>query len=223
MIPIAMTIAVLAATGPPSPAKEIWPAICYVESRGNPTAWNAAESAAGIAQIRPVVVADCNRILGQTRFTLASRWDPREARAMFDLYTGHYSRGYAGDRAEIAARIWNGGPRGPRKPSTARYWAAVQAARAPGPATRGVRTPRSRPARPEGQDDGIPASRPGARRRAHRTVLPRIGEVGNIAHTEWPLRTILGIIILGSVGLLVLASAAWHHWIRRYWHKHKEN
>ena len=45
-------------------------AIIQVESRGNPKAFNKEGNCAGILQIRPILVKDCNRIVGYEKFTL---------------------------------------------------------------------------------------------------------------------------------------------------------
>ena len=104
----------------------LWQSVCAVESGGNPMAYNAQEQAAGIAQIRPICLRDCNRIVGYTRWTLADRYNPIKARAMFETYTGHYMRHYKLTGGESAARIWNGGPEGWRKQGTLAYWRRVE-------------------------------------------------------------------------------------------------
>jgi len=63
-----------------------WQAICWVESRNDPNAYNAAEDAAGIAQIRPCYLQDVNDYLGAAVFGLADRYDPEDSRAMFETY-----------------------------------------------------------------------------------------------------------------------------------------
>jgi hypothetical protein len=108
----------------------LWTAICKVESGGDKRAYAADEDAAGIAQIRPCVLADLER-LGLGRFTPDDRWDPAKSRRIFDIYVRHYGarlRVAAGRRPtdEDLARIWNGGPNGWRKPSTAGYWQRVE-------------------------------------------------------------------------------------------------
>ena len=103
----------------------LWQAICMVESGGDHRAYNQRENAAGIGQIRPILVRDCNRICGYERFTLEDRWKPRRSREMFETFVSHYSRT---GTDEEAARLWNGGPRGPHKGATLTYWRKVQAA-----------------------------------------------------------------------------------------------
>ena len=108
-----------------------WAAVCDVESGCVLAAYNPGERAAGIAQIRPICLVDANRIVrlsgGPARtWTMADRYDPAKARAIFATYTTYYAR----DRQcpEVWARIWNGGPTGMAKPATLDYWRRVRAA-----------------------------------------------------------------------------------------------
>lgn len=100
-----------------------WRAICWVESRNDPRAYNPAEDAAGIAQIRPCYVRDVNEYLGAPVFGLADRYDPEASRAMFETYMERYCRDGG---PEQWARCHNGGPRGPRKAGTLEYWRKVK-------------------------------------------------------------------------------------------------
>lgn len=106
------------------PIDKLWYAICEVESNNQPDAVNVSEKAVGVAQIRPIMVADVNRILGEERYT-----HPEDAlsatlsREMFDIYVGHY---FPEGDAEQIARGWNGGPTGPSKRATRTYWTKVQ-------------------------------------------------------------------------------------------------
>ncbi len=99
-------------------------AIIAVESSNNPDAYNKRENAAGILQIRPIMVADCNRIIGHPEFTLADRYNPELSTEMFWTYTDHYSKN--ADRQTVARR-WNGGPKGNTKSATVDYWRKVKA------------------------------------------------------------------------------------------------
>lgn len=101
----------------------ILPAIEHVESSGRADAVGDGGKAVGILQIHPIMVADVNRIVGEERWTLDDRLCPDESRAMFRVYSNHYSKD-ASD--EVVARRWNGGPRGDRRKATAPYWAKVQ-------------------------------------------------------------------------------------------------
>ncbi len=103
----------------------VLPAIEMVESSGRANAVGDGGKAVGILQIRPVMVEDVNRILGEDRYTLADRLDPAKSREMFRVYSDHYAK--CGD-AEKVARNWNGGPRGHRKAATLAYWRKVDQA-----------------------------------------------------------------------------------------------
>ena len=46
------------------PYERIWAAVCEIESGNNPLAYNSAEGAIGIAQIRKIKVNDYNRLTG---------------------------------------------------------------------------------------------------------------------------------------------------------------
>jgi hypothetical protein len=83
----------------------------------------------GPAQIWAVTVRDINRIAG-TRFTLADRHDLAKSADMFRIYTDFYGARYGYPITdETRARIWNGGPNGPRnKRATERYWQKVRQA-----------------------------------------------------------------------------------------------
>ena len=98
-------------------------AVCWIESRGDPKAYNKAEDAAGIVQIRPIMVRDANRIIGYEKYTLADRWNPVKSWEIFRLVCRFY---YPHGTPEQFARCWNGGPRGPKKPATLPYWLKVQ-------------------------------------------------------------------------------------------------
>ena len=106
-----------------------WAAVCAVESGFDLAAYNPAEQAAGIAQIRPICLVDANRIIrlvgGPARnWTMADRYDPAKAREIFATYVTYYAR--ANQCPEAWARIWNGGPTGMTKPATLDYWRRVR-------------------------------------------------------------------------------------------------
>ena len=111
----------------------LWRAVVRVESGGNARAYNKSSDAAGIAQITRRLVDDCNRIVGERRFSHDDRWSPRASREMFEIYTRFWGRHYedeTGKRCsdEIRARIWNGGPEGYKLGATQEYWARVRRA-----------------------------------------------------------------------------------------------
>jgi len=98
-------------------------AIAEVESGGDPNAYNEAEDAVGLFQIRKIYVDDVNRILGRNVFCYADRLDPDESRMMVAVYLGRYG---VCRPIEALARIHNGGPRGWKKKSTIPYWEKVK-------------------------------------------------------------------------------------------------
>ncbi|MBE3071025.1 MAG: hypothetical protein IMZ66_12390 [Planctomycetes bacterium] len=119
------------------PGDALWQAIVAVESGGDAAAYNAHDGATGIAQIRMVCLADVNRIAKirglAARFSPSDRRKPEAARRIWNLYLDYYGNEYqqATGREptdEVYARIWNGGPTGWRKASTADYWGRVRAA-----------------------------------------------------------------------------------------------
>lgn len=110
----------------PKFTEEEWMALCYVESRHDPSAVCLTTGKyIGIAQIHRVVVDDLNRnILGYNKFTYSDRLCPDQSRKMFEYYTDHY----AGEDATFKdrARIWNGGPNGNRIRATIPYWRKIE-------------------------------------------------------------------------------------------------
>ena len=130
MTVIATMMSVLGTTQ--TPQDLLWVAIVKVESGGNPKARNVKEDACGVAQIRPIMVRECNRIARvqckRLHFTLADRWSPAKSRQMFDLYTAYWCKVRKVQTDEAKARLWNGGPTGHRKKATRAYWAKVKRA-----------------------------------------------------------------------------------------------
>ena len=102
----------------------VFDAVCWIESKNNPVAFNGMELARGIAQITPIMIDDVNRILGKETYADADAYEPDKAREMFQIYCLHY---YPDGPPEYWARAWNGGPTGPTKPSTLEYWLKVKA------------------------------------------------------------------------------------------------
>jgi hypothetical protein len=84
-------------------------AMIYVESRGNPNAYNKKEKAAGILQIRPITVREVNRILRHSssrgRYTLKNRYDPVKSIEMWRIIMDKHNPGYD---LKTACRVWNG-------------------------------------------------------------------------------------------------------------------
>ena len=104
----------------------LFSAIVAVESGGDVNAVGDGGRAVGPAQIWAITVTDVNRIYG-TRYTLADRRDLGASAEIFRLYTDHYGKRYGLPITdETRARIWNGGPNGPRNSKTLKYWSKVR-------------------------------------------------------------------------------------------------
>ena len=86
-------------------------AIVKVESRGNPKAFNPNGNCAGILQITPGLVKQCNTWLkakkSKKRYTLADRYNVQKSKEMFVMVQKYYNKT---NDVEKAIRIWNGGP-----------------------------------------------------------------------------------------------------------------
>jgi soluble lytic murein transglycosylase-like protein len=86
-------------------------AIIQVESKGNPKAFNKNGNCAGILQITPGLVKQCNIWLkakkSKKRYTLADRYNVKKSKEMFVMIQSHYNKS---NNVEKAIRIWNGGP-----------------------------------------------------------------------------------------------------------------
>jgi len=106
----------------------LFAAMITVESAGNDAAIGDQRRARGALQIHACVVHDVNRIAG-TRFTHRDAHRRDVALWMATTYLGHYGNpqrlGHA-PTPEDYARIWVGGPTGPKRASTLRYWKRVE-------------------------------------------------------------------------------------------------
>ena len=100
-------------------------AIIQVESKGNPKAFNKNGNCAGILQITPGLVKQCNDWLkakkSKRRYTLADRYNVEKSKEMFVMIQSHYNKS---NNVEKAIRIWNGGP-GYKVTSTNGYYRKV--------------------------------------------------------------------------------------------------
>ena len=54
-------------------------AVMAVESNFDTMAYNSKENAAGVLQIRPIMVREVNRLLGEDKYTLKDRWSKQKA------------------------------------------------------------------------------------------------------------------------------------------------
>ena len=106
----------------------IFTAIVAIESGGNVNAVGDNGKAVGPAQIWEITVRDCNLILGKPVFKVGDRISLTKSAQMFQIYTEHYGKRYGVPVTdEVRAKVWNGGPNGPKKPATQKYWNKVKA------------------------------------------------------------------------------------------------
>jgi hypothetical protein len=114
-------------TIPERDVSDLIEAMILVESEGNPNAFAKGENAAGILQIRPIMVNEVNRLLHKTKsdefYTLDDRWDEAKSIEMFYVIYNYYHKE---STYEKIARCWNGGPKGLQKKQTKRYWKKIQ-------------------------------------------------------------------------------------------------
>ena len=86
-------------------------AIIQVESKGNPKAHNKNGDCAGILQITPGLVKQCNTWLkakkSKKRYTLTDRYNVQKSKEMCVMVQSYYNKS---NDVEKAIRIWNGGP-----------------------------------------------------------------------------------------------------------------
>lgn len=86
-------------------------AIAMVESKGNPKAFNSNGNCAGLLQITPRLVKQCNIWFkakkSKKRYTLADRYNVQKSKEMFVMVQSYYNKT---NDVEKAIRIWNGGP-----------------------------------------------------------------------------------------------------------------
>jgi hypothetical protein len=87
------------------------PIIAQLESAGDDAAVNAERHAVGRYQITPIMVRECNRILGEEKFRLKDRSDPVIANMMARIYLRHWLPRRFGDtyRPAHIAILWHGG------------------------------------------------------------------------------------------------------------------
>lgn len=79
--------------------------------------------AVGPLQIHKVMVDEVNRIVGYDRYGYSDRLSYDKSVEMFNIYQSYYN---PHRDIEIAARIWNGGPRGMKKHTTKKYYKKVK-------------------------------------------------------------------------------------------------
>lgn len=104
---------------------KVMAAIIQVESKGNPRAFNKSGNCAGILQITPVLVRQCNIWLKQKkskkRYSLQDRFSKEKSVEMFYMIQDYYNPKHD---IEKAIRLWNGGPNYTKR-GTQRYYNKV--------------------------------------------------------------------------------------------------
>jgi len=85
-------------------------AIIQVESSGNPKAHNPNGDCAGILQITPILVKECNNLLAKKkskkRYTLGDRYNAKKSKEMFIMLQEHFNPEM---NVEKAIKQWNCG------------------------------------------------------------------------------------------------------------------
>ena len=85
-------------------------AIIAVESKGNPKAHNPKGDCAGILQITPILVKECNNLLKEKkstkRYTLGDRYNAKKSKEMFIFLQEHFNPEL---NVEKAIKQWNCG------------------------------------------------------------------------------------------------------------------
>ena len=66
--------------------KDVIKVLCIVESDGDSKAIGDKGKAHGLLQIHPIMVAECNRLLGRDEFTLKDRFSPSRSKYMATVF-----------------------------------------------------------------------------------------------------------------------------------------
>lgn len=93
--------------------------IVQIESNFDVNAFNPSEDAAGLFQVRPVMVREINRLLKEEKYSLEDRYSITRSVEMFSDYNNIVNPEWD---YEKSARMWNGGITGMKKSSTDVYW-----------------------------------------------------------------------------------------------------
>lgn len=103
--------------------EELIQAMICVESNGNDSAYNKRERAIGCLQIRPIMIREINRLCKKhkysERWVHEDAWSRQKSISMFKIWSKLTN---VDSIYEKSARNWNGGPKGYKKSSTAKYW-----------------------------------------------------------------------------------------------------
>ena len=101
-------------------------AIIQVESEGNAKAHNPVGDCAGILQITPILVKECNQILtkqkSKRRYTLGDRYNAQKSKEMFIMLQEHFNPEH---NVEKAIKCWNSGFYGSWKNRSGGYYKKV--------------------------------------------------------------------------------------------------
>ena len=81
-------------------------AIIKVESGGNAAAINSSENAVGILQIRPIMIAEANRLVGYEKYSLQDRTSPDISKEIWYMVQSLRNPEYD---FESACNLWNAG------------------------------------------------------------------------------------------------------------------
>ena len=95
-----------------------------VESGYNPFAYNPKEQAAGLMQIRPIMLRHLNKITGSA-YQLSDRYDSLKSIAMFDSLMKYRNPEYD---LKLCCNLWNAGtlqPKGKVKKKVEKYYKKV--------------------------------------------------------------------------------------------------
>lgn len=102
-------------------------AMIVIESSGDSMAYNYSTDAAGILQIRPIMVREVNRLLKDNNFDKIYSLDDRFNRTKsIDMFHIWRTLKHPDDDFEVLARCWNGGPQGYKSHLTIEYWNRVK-------------------------------------------------------------------------------------------------
>ena len=97
-------------------------AIASIESSHNPKAVSKNGLYVGYLQISPILVKECNDILGKQHYTLSDRYSVEKSKEMFIIIQNRYNKQCSVERA---IRIWCGGPKGCNSPHATAYYRKV--------------------------------------------------------------------------------------------------
>lgn len=82
-------------------------ALIEVESKGDEKAVSKNKKFVGILQISTILVDDCNRIIGEKKYTYNCRYDKTKSIEMFKIIQNYYN---PKKDLTFAIRMWKGGP-----------------------------------------------------------------------------------------------------------------